>query len=123
MRRSGCAAGGVPDARLVGDVAGAAEYLRGLNGVNGRIGVIGYCSGGRHTFLAACSLPLDAAVDCYGAFVVDDPPPEMPKHMQPIPAGGDDRRLAPDPARVALELTEETALALAEAIQLTSPTW
>ena len=78
------AAGGVPDARLVGDVAGAAEYLRGLDGANGRIGVIGYCSGGRHTFLAACSLPLDAAVDCYGAFVVNDPSPGIPKHIQPI---------------------------------------
>jgi len=26
--------------------------------------VIGYCSGGRQAFLAACSLPLDAAVEC-----------------------------------------------------------
>ncbi|WP_028924526.1 dienelactone hydrolase family protein [Pseudonocardia acaciae] len=78
------AAGGVPDERLVGDVAGAAEHLRGLDGANGKVGVIGYCSGGRHTFLAACSLRLDAAVDCYGAFVVEDPPPNMPKHMQPI---------------------------------------
>ena len=36
---------------------------------NGKVGVIGYCSGGRQSFLAACSLPLAAAVDCYGAFV------------------------------------------------------
>jgi len=43
--------------------------------------VIGYCWGGRRPFLAACSLPLDAAVDCYGAFVVNDPPPGMPQHM------------------------------------------
>jgi carboxymethylenebutenolidase len=78
------AAGGVPDDRLVGDVAGAAEHLRGLDGANGKIGVIGYCSGGRQTFLAACSLKVDAAVDCYGAFVVEDPPPGMPKHMRPI---------------------------------------
>jgi carboxymethylenebutenolidase len=59
-------------------------HLKGLDGANGKIGVIGYCSGGRHTFLAACSLPVDAAVDCYGAFVVEDPPEGMPKHMQPI---------------------------------------
>ena len=32
------AAGGVPDDRLVGDVAGAAEYLRNLDGANGKIG-------------------------------------------------------------------------------------
>ena len=36
--------------------------------------MIGYCSGGRQSFLAACSIPVDAAVDCYGAFVVSDPP-------------------------------------------------
>jgi carboxymethylenebutenolidase len=78
------AAGGVPDERLVGDVGGAAEHLRSLDGANGRIGVIGYCSGGRHAFLAACSLRVDAAVDCYGAFVVNDPPPAMPKQLRPI---------------------------------------
>ena len=78
------AAGGVPDDRLVGDVAGAAEYLRALDGANGRTGVIGHCSGGRQAFLAACSLQLDAAVDCYGAFVVEDPPEGMPASMKPI---------------------------------------
>jgi carboxymethylenebutenolidase len=78
------AAGGVPDERLVGDVEGAAAYLRALPGANGKIGVIGHCSGGRHAFLAACSLPLDAAVDCYGAFIVNDPPAELPSVMKPI---------------------------------------
>ncbi|OBJ00944.1 dienelactone hydrolase family protein [Mycobacterium sp. 1465703.0] len=78
------AAGGVPDERLVGDVAGAMEQLRSLAGANGKFGVIGHCSGGRHAFLAACSLPLDAAVDCYGAFIVEDPPEGMPKAMKPI---------------------------------------
>jgi carboxymethylenebutenolidase len=68
------AAGGVPDERLVGDVNGAAEYLKALDGANGKIGVIGYCSGGRQTFLSAVSLKIDAAVDCYGAFVVNSPP-------------------------------------------------
>jgi carboxymethylenebutenolidase len=68
------AQGGVPDERLVGDVDGAARHLNTLPGANGKIGVIGYCSGGRQTFLSACSLQIDAAVDCYGAFVVEDPP-------------------------------------------------
>jgi carboxymethylenebutenolidase len=72
------AAGGVPDDRLVGDVHGAARHLRGLANANERIGVIGYCSGGRQSFLAACSLPLQAAVDCYGAFVVGTPPTDFP---------------------------------------------
>lgn len=61
--------GGVPDERLVGDVAGAVAYLRALPTSNGRAGVIGYCSGGRQAVLVACSADVDAAVDCYGAFV------------------------------------------------------
>ncbi len=69
------ARGGVPDERLVGDIHGAATHLRSLSTSNGRVGVIGYCSGGRQSVLAACSLDLDAAVDCYGAFVVGGPPP------------------------------------------------
>jgi carboxymethylenebutenolidase len=76
--------GGVPDERLVGDVGGAAEYLRGLDGSNGKVGVIGYCSGGRQSFLAACSLQLDAAVDCYGACIVNPPPEGMPLKVSPI---------------------------------------
>jgi carboxymethylenebutenolidase len=64
------AKGGVPDDRLVGDVAGAMAYLKGLSNANGKVGSIGYCSGGRQSFLAGVSLDLDAAVDCYGAFVV-----------------------------------------------------
>jgi carboxymethylenebutenolidase len=76
--------GGVPDARLVGDVAGALAYLRGLSNSNGKAGVIGYCSGGRQSFLSAISLPLDAAVDCYGAFVVGNPPEGMPLKAGPL---------------------------------------
>ncbi|WP_019631645.1 dienelactone hydrolase family protein [Actinomadura atramentaria] len=73
--------GGIPDARLVGDVAGAAAYLRALPTSNGRAGVIGHCSGGRQSVLAACELDLDAAVDCYGAFVTGTPPDEFPLKM------------------------------------------
>ncbi len=68
------AAGGVPDARFLGDAQGAIDYLSTLDGFNGKVGVIGYCSGGRQAFLVACSLKVDAAVDCYGAFVVGEPP-------------------------------------------------
>jgi carboxymethylenebutenolidase len=78
------AAVGVPDERLVGDVGGAVEHLRSLPGANGKFGVIGHCSGGRHAFLAACSRPFDAAVDCYGAFIVEEAPEGMPKTMKPI---------------------------------------
>lgn len=68
------AAGGAPDDQVMGDLAGAAAHLRALPTSNGKVGVIGYCSGGRQAYLAACLIDVDAAVDCYGGrVVVDDP--------------------------------------------------
>ena len=78
------ALGGVPDDRLVGDVLACAGFLKDRQSSNGRAATIGYCSGGRQSFLAACSLALDAAVDCYGAFVVGKPPEGTPLKVGPI---------------------------------------
>jgi carboxymethylenebutenolidase len=72
------AQGGVPDERLIGDVEGAAAYLRALPTSNGKVGVIGYCSGGRQSVLAACNVDLNAAIDCYGAYVTGTPPEGFP---------------------------------------------
>jgi len=47
-------AGGVPDDQVVGDAAGAMRCLRSLPYSNGRVGLFGTCSGGRHAYLAAC---------------------------------------------------------------------
>jgi carboxymethylenebutenolidase len=102
--------GGVPDDQLVADVSSAADYLRALDGSNGKVGVIGYCSGGRQAFLAACSIPqLDAAVDCYGAFIINEAPTGLPATLKPIIGlaenlacpllglfGADDKMPAPD---------------------------
>jgi carboxymethylenebutenolidase len=76
--------GGVPDDRLVGDVGAAVAALRALPTSNGKVGVIGYCSGGRQSFLAAISLPVDAAVDCYGAFVSGTVPEGFPLKVVPL---------------------------------------
>jgi len=63
--------GGIPDDVVVGDVAGAMAHLRALPFVSGKIALFGTCSGGRHAYLAACSLPdVDAVVDCWGGRVV-----------------------------------------------------
>jgi carboxymethylenebutenolidase len=72
------AAGGVADAQVMGDVAAAMAYLRAQPNSNGKVGVIGFCSGGRHTYLAACTLPdIDAAVDCWGGNVIVDDPKQL----------------------------------------------
>jgi len=72
------AAGGVADAQVMGDVAAAMAHLRAQPVSNGKIGVIGFCSGGRHTYLAACTLSgIDAAVDCWGGNVIVDNPKDL----------------------------------------------
>jgi carboxymethylenebutenolidase len=77
-------AGGIPDDQFVGDAGAAVEALRALPTSNGKVGVIGYCSGGRHSFLTAVSVPVDAAVDCYGAFVTGTVPDGFPLKVEPI---------------------------------------
>jgi carboxymethylenebutenolidase len=68
------AAGGVPDDQAVGDIAGAMQLLRSLPTNNGKVGVFGTCSGGRHAYLAACRVTgFDAVVDCWGGRVVMSP--------------------------------------------------
>jgi carboxymethylenebutenolidase len=60
---------GLPDSEAVQDLEAAADYLRSLPGATGKIGAIGFCSGGRHTLLFACSSrKVDAAIDCWGGF-------------------------------------------------------
>jgi len=77
------AAGGVPDDQVMGDVDGAVRFLRSLPYVNGKVGVFGTCSGGRHAFLAACRVKgFDAAVDCWGGRVVMSKEELTPK--QPV---------------------------------------
>jgi carboxymethylenebutenolidase len=72
--------GGVPDDRCIGDLEGAVAYLRSLSTSNGKVGMHGYCSGGRQTYLAACNIPsLDAAVVCYGGGVVAAPDQLTPR--------------------------------------------
>jgi carboxymethylenebutenolidase len=111
-------AGGVPDDQAVGDIVGAMNLLRSLPNNNGRVGVFGTCSGGRHAYLAAClSDGFDAVVDCWGGRVVmaeSDLSPNFPvapidytKNLScPILGlfGEDDS--SPSPAQVALHEQE-----------------
>lgn len=76
------AAGGIPDDQAVGDLEGGARFLRALPGSNGKLGIFGTCSGGRHAYLTACRAPVfDAVVDCWGGRVVmkaEDLSPNQP---------------------------------------------
>jgi carboxymethylenebutenolidase len=65
------AAGGVPDARVVGDLGAGMAWLKALPTASGKVGIIGTCSGGRHTVLAASRLRgFAAAADLWGGGVV-----------------------------------------------------
>jgi|TARA_B100002003_G_C13959375_1_gene464811 carboxymethylenebutenolidase len=62
--------GGVPDDSVVGDCQAAMNYLKSLPNANGRVGVIGGCSGGRHAFLVGCRVDgFNAVVDLWGGRV------------------------------------------------------
>ena len=70
--------------QAVGDLANAAGYLRSLEGATEKVGVIGFCSGGRHTLLAACaSDAFDAAVDCWGGMITRASPDEEATPARP----------------------------------------
>ena len=65
------AEGGVPDAQVIGDTEGAVKWVRAQPGHNGKVGVFGSCSGGRHAFLYAChKKDVDACADLWGGRVV-----------------------------------------------------
>jgi carboxymethylenebutenolidase len=68
------AMGGVSDAQAMGDIEGGANWLRSLDSSNGKVGCIGFCSGGRHAYLAAALVPnMNAVVDCWGGGVIVAP--------------------------------------------------
>jgi len=75
---------GVPDDGVVGDCEAAMRHLRSLPYCNGKVGLIGTCSGGRQAFLVACRVKgFDAAVDCWGGKVVMSQEELTP--AQPVP--------------------------------------
>lgn len=117
----------MPDEQVLGDIRGAMAYLRAQPESNGKAGVIGFCSGGRQAFLAACRIDdLDAAVDCWGGNVVEQPNPSRPglppgviQHAADMRApllgifGNDDAN--PGPAQV--DETEQTLKRLGKAYE------
>ena len=77
-------AGGQNDEFVIGDLTAGETWLRDLPTANGRVGLIGFCSGGRVAYMASAKMPaLDAAVDCWGGNVIA--PPDRLTSNQPVP--------------------------------------
>jgi carboxymethylenebutenolidase len=65
------ASGGVHDDSVVADSAAALAWLKAQPDSNGKVGVTGTCSGGRHAVLVASLVPgFDAVIDNWGGGVV-----------------------------------------------------
>jgi carboxymethylenebutenolidase len=74
------------DATVLGDLEGAADFLRTRRDVDGKVGCIGFCMGGRYTLLFACASDrLDAAVDCWGGFIDKATPEQRSSDARPTP--------------------------------------
>lgn len=77
---------GLEDHQLVRDLEAAAGYLRGLDSVNGKVGCVGFCMGGRTTLLfAASSGKVDAAAPCWGGFIMSATPDAASTPSRPTP--------------------------------------
>ena len=89
---------GLPDARALRDIRAAAGHVRAAGGGGAkRVGVIGFCMGGRLALLAALDRgPFDATVVCYGSPETD--PARLRTLRGPVLGiyGGADRGLGKD---------------------------
>jgi carboxymethylenebutenolidase len=77
------ASGGLPDDQVVADCEAALGWLRAQTTSNGKVGIIGTCSGGRHSVLVGSRVQgFDAVADLWGGRVVAAPDQLNPK--QPV---------------------------------------
>ncbi len=114
------AAGGVPDDQVVGDAQAAFKWVRAQPYSNGKVGIFGTCSGGRHSFLIAARLgtEVDALVEGWPGGVVQDELTEMrPVSPHTLTAqvtapilglfGNDDRNPTPEQVNVHEEVLKQ----------------
>ena len=69
---------GLTDEGLLDDIDAARTHLHDAGIVDASIGIVGFCFGGRTTFLAALRRPLGAAVGFYGGGIVTGRFPQFP---------------------------------------------
>ena len=96
----------VPDAQVMGDLDASVAWARANGGDTGRLGITGFCWGGRQTWLYDAHNPaVKAAVAWYGR-LVGNTSPLQPKHPVELVGtlhgpvlglyGGDDPGIPPD---------------------------
>jgi carboxymethylenebutenolidase len=88
------------------DARAAYEFLRNDSGVQpDRIASIGFCMGGRVSFLACATLPLQAAVSFYGGGIAPALLPRIPQLNAPILFcwGGKDKHIGKDQQQAVAE--------------------
>jgi carboxymethylenebutenolidase len=66
------------DESVLTDIDGALDHLHGARFSDGRIGIVGFCFGGRVSFLVALRYALGAAVGFYGGGIVTGRFPQFP---------------------------------------------
>ncbi|MCL6562127.1 MAG: dienelactone hydrolase family protein [Firmicutes bacterium] len=74
------------DEDVVRHLESAINWLKGGPVAAPKVGVIGFCSGGRQTLLVACkSTAVDAACDCWGGFITRATPDRETTPERPVP--------------------------------------
>ncbi|MFZ5521376.1 MAG: dienelactone hydrolase family protein [Pseudomonadota bacterium] len=69
----------VPDAQVMADLDATRDWAARNGGDAARVGVTGFCWGGRHTWLYAAHAPVQAGVAWYGR-LVGEPTANSPRH-------------------------------------------
>lgn len=74
------------DEQVAADIAASAQYLRSRDDATGKVGSVGFCSGGRYSLLAAFTTEaVDAAIDCWGGFITQANPHDQTTPNRPVP--------------------------------------
>ena len=74
------------DDKFLMDVDAALAHLRDAGWSDEQIGIVGFCMGGRVTFLVAANRPLGAAVGFYGGGIVNARFPQFPALIDHVPS-------------------------------------
>ena len=82
LARASVSLNGRLNAQTIGDLAGSLAFLQNSSNVNGRIGLVGFCSGSRLALVFACETTgLSAFVNFYSNSIF------QPTEVNPTPAG------------------------------------